>query len=349
MPDVLEKVIRAGIAAPSGDNVQPWKFAVSDDRIRVLNMPERDTSLYNFRQSASLIAHGCLLTNMRLAAAAGGYDTRIVLSDNPLTANVVADVRLSKANVGADPLSRHIAARHSNRRPYLDETITAAQKATLERAVSSEPYVLLTFVDGANKDAIARAVAVNERVVLENRDLHSFLFRHITWSAEEDEKTPGFFIDTLELQTPDRAAFRLFRNWALLSLANKVGLARAIAAKNASLYATAPCICVFSSASADARAYIAVGMALERFWLAATALGISVQPLAGIVLLAERLRSGDYATLSREHCAMIEAAATDIASASGNVHSHILFVARIGRAPAPIARTKRMEPVIVRE
>lgn len=50
MKEVIKEILESAIYAPSGENNQPWKFRLKDNGIDVFNVPERDTSLYNFRQ-----------------------------------------------------------------------------------------------------------------------------------------------------------------------------------------------------------------------------------------------------------------------------------------------------------
>jgi hypothetical protein len=53
------------------------------------------------------------------------------------------------------------------------------------------------------------------------------LFHTIRSSKEEEqEKKDGLYIKTLELKVPQQKAFKLFRNWKLLSFLNKLGVSK---------------------------------------------------------------------------------------------------------------------------
>jgi len=77
--DDIKKILEAAVHAPSGENCQPWRFEISDDEIRVFNLPERDQSLYNHGQMASYVAHGALIGNIFVASPTFGYRARINL------------------------------------------------------------------------------------------------------------------------------------------------------------------------------------------------------------------------------------------------------------------------------
>ena len=65
LESVIQRILEAGIQAPSGENCQPWRFRSRNDFIDLFNLPERDTSLYSWGQRASYFAHGTLLENSR--------------------------------------------------------------------------------------------------------------------------------------------------------------------------------------------------------------------------------------------------------------------------------------------
>jgi hypothetical protein len=80
------------------------------------------------------------------------------------------------------------------------------------------------------KRAVAKVIGMNDRLVFENCQLHSFLFEHIRWNDDEARQTrDGLDIKTLELAPLDGLAFRMFRNWFLKQQLNKIGISRIIA------------------------------------------------------------------------------------------------------------------------
>ncbi|MGD8241945.1 MAG: ThiF family adenylyltransferase, partial [Desulfobacterales bacterium] len=76
---IADYILQAAIRAPSGDNCQPWRFRVDQNRISLHLRPEVDRSLFNVDQYASLIACGAAVENMRLAASRYGFEARVNL------------------------------------------------------------------------------------------------------------------------------------------------------------------------------------------------------------------------------------------------------------------------------
>ena len=93
-PD-FEKIIEAGSRAPSGDNSQPWLFDIDDNSIVIYNNVNRDSSLYNYNQTASLIAIGACIENMIIAAGHFGYTADLVLFPDLSVSTKVAIINLS--------------------------------------------------------------------------------------------------------------------------------------------------------------------------------------------------------------------------------------------------------------
>ena len=79
MEDVTIKILEEAIYAPSGENCQPWKFAVDGSNVHIFNVPEADASLYNFEQRGSYVAHGALIENIVIVALKYGYKASVKL------------------------------------------------------------------------------------------------------------------------------------------------------------------------------------------------------------------------------------------------------------------------------
>lgn len=341
----LEAILAAAVAAPSADNAQPWKFTAVGDDITLLHVPEADKSLDNIVQNASTVSHGCLLENIRLVAAQFGYHPDIRLAEDPQD-KVVAQIHLTHGTSDADDLYECVALRSSNRKPYSTDPLTDAEIKYLFDEHTFPPGIRVLLKAGQEKDALATASSVNEKVVLENRLLHAFLFDHVTWSKAEDEASPGFYIDTFELQGPQKIAFRLFSHWRILQLFNRIGASDFISRDNAALYKKSAAIGAIIAEETTRTGYINAGVALQRIWLRATKLGLGFQPLTGVTLLMQRIREEGGTGLSEQHIALIHSTYRQIENICGDPEGKILMLFRIGHADPPSARTRR-KPLLI--
>jgi nitroreductase len=349
MLEDLKEIIRLGTLAPSGDNSQPWKFIITGNRITVLNRPERDLSLYNFNQNATLIAHGCLIENIKIAAAAKNYEITIINFPDRDNTNIISHIDFKKniVNKEARELLPYLYKRSSNRKKYHDQKISEEKIAQLLASASSFSDLKLKIVTDPNQiNRLATALSKNEKVLLENKEMHHTLFYHITWNKRDDNENHGFFLPTFEFNLPQRIVFRLLSHWPVMSFFNKFHVANSIAKENEKIFQTSAAICAITTTSSKAQNYLSSGMLLERVWLEATKLGLSVQPTTGIVFLMQRIKAGNVSSLSLKQQELIR---TEYAIIGDTFETHddtITMVFRLGYAESPSGRTSRFAPII---
>ena len=351
MREIIESVLSEAVWAPSGDNSQPWKFRVRDASVDVINVRIKDTSSYNYEQRASYLALGALIENVRVLCAARGFEAQLRLFPDGTT-DTVARLMITKATQ-ADKredasLASCVRTRASNRRPYDLEMVPSSTLDMLAADGRKRGVEFRYITDRVKIGTVARAASINERVVLENRDLHAFLFEHVTWNARDDAERHGFYIDTFEFKAPQRLAFKLFSFWPLLRLFNTVGASRMVAKETEKSYRTAAAYCALVlPLPVPAEGYVRSGMALQRIWLRATSKTVALQITTGTPLLAQRVRDGDAGSLSRVHQKMLIGASESMEEAFGvRGNERLMCVFRTGFASPPTGRTSRFAPMV---
>jgi len=97
---VIKTILEAGIAAPSGNNIQPWKFKVTDKKIE-LYLDEIDNSFFNFKNITSLISCGAVIENMMRMAYFLHMDPYLEMFPNP---KCIASIEILGQNEDFDGL-----------------------------------------------------------------------------------------------------------------------------------------------------------------------------------------------------------------------------------------------------
>ncbi len=342
---VLLKIIEAGIHAPSGENCQPWRFEVrGDGELALYNIPERDDSLYSWGQRASYFAHGALLENMHIAALHYGFDARFVLFPEGHESDRVALIQFTGREPKAEPLFESIFKRTTNRKPYKKVDITDETKKWLTDGVADDGVKIILTTDKGAIKTVANAAASNERVIFENKLMHGFFFNHINWTKQEDdEKSIGFYIDTLELPPPVKVLFKLFRRWPVMRVLGVVGFPRFVALGNGQLYASGSLVGAIVIDDETPEHFVQAGMTAQRIWLNTTKLGLSFQPLAGLIYLFLRVKHGDLAAFEHRHIHLMQKGYTSMQKALGVENKTIAFMFRIGDGGEPTARATRLD------
>lgn len=340
----FERILLAGNSAPSGENCQPWHFVVRGSAIEVHLLPERDRSAYSWGQRASYLANGAATENMVIAASAEGFQAEVNYFPNPSDAWHVATLTLSEDHaIAPDALAASLSARISNRKPYAKTPLTDAQRETLLSAVRKAGYGSLALVERReDMDVLGRVGSTNEEVMLANRSLHNFFFSHVSWTKEEDaEKKVGFYIKTLELPPPAELLFKVFRHWSVMRILAAIGFNRIVAKQNAATNSSAAAIGALMTDGTAPLDFVQIGRTTERLWLAATALGLSFQPLAGLPFFKLKIDGGEDDVFAPNERKLITDAyerAARICKADGK---HIAFMFRTGHGDAPSAHAVR--------
>lgn len=341
---VLE-ILRDACRAPSGDNAQPWRFEVRGDTIWVINMPEKDTSLFNWRQMTNHVALGATIENLRVSAEAKGFRTEINFFPDAPDRLIVAEAVLTPDASMRNDLAPYIAQRASNRKSYLPKKIEPEKLAQLAALAENESSRVSFISDEATVREVAHIVSAGEKLALENRSIRDFLFSHVTWTREEDEQKHGFFIDTFEFNPVQRAAFKLFRNWNALRFFLPLGISTMVAKDAEKVHRTSAAFGAVIAPGRSDEDFIRAGMLLERLWLAATQLGLALQPTTTVHFIGARVRGDDPGDISEQHQRLLDERYAMLAQKFGvSDLEEFGLVFRLGYADSPSAVTTRFEP-----
>ena len=347
MMSTIQRILEGAVNAPSGDNSQPWRFKVDGNTIFVFNVPDGDGTLYNFRQRGSYLGHGALVENIVLLSGKAGFNATV--EPFPVLPDCTARILLTPSPARAYPLADAIEKRTTNRKPFEIRPLEDAHRVAL-RSIPLESGVSLRFVEGEEcVTSIAQIVSVNECLLMENRHLHDFLFSMIRWSTEDELSRPGLYIKTMEFPLPVQILFRtLFYSWTAVRLLNLIGLSTSIPRQSAQGYRASSAfgaVVLRGESNAD---FFNAGRVFERVWLAATHLGLSLQPVTAIPYLAQRVRAGEADAFTDVHKRYISDASESLSSAfnlPGDEHIAMLF--RIGYGDAPTAHSHKAAPFIL--
>jgi nitroreductase len=344
--NTIEKIIQAAVQAPSGDNVQPWQFEVSEDfsQLELYNLPERDDSYYNYQQVAAYVAHGAVIENIAITTRHLGCDAKIDLFPSPENPDHVARIRLQPTKAKTDPFYEAIFTRSTNRFHYQNSQLSDSDRQKLADAIGPVEGVTGYFVhDIGTIKALAKALMVNDRLVFERRDIHRFLFDKIRWNQKQiDETQDGMPVDTLGLNGFEKLFFPMMRFWWFVDLANYFGLSRVIGIKCWNNCRNAALIGQITVKNTDRTGFIQAGRALQRVWLEATRQGLAFQPIIGLPLLIYRAKANALAEFSEKHRQMVNKAEGAVRKLCGIDPSAELIVGfRIGKAGNSPAKTLR--------
>lgn len=343
---IINKILAAAVMAPSGDNVQPWKFQVAESltRIDLYNLPEKDNSYYNHDQMASYIAHGAVIENIVIAAGHLGYQTRVSLFPDENKQDLVATIELTQAEPIRDPLYAAISERYTNRFQFTQSDISDKTLNALSAVIQRVDYANISLVhDRDTVKRLAKELMVNDRLVFERKDIHHFLFDKVRWNKQQIEETrDGMPVETLGLNGIERLSFPLMRFWWFVKTGNYFGLSRIIGLKCWWNCRQASMLGMISIKGSDKYAFIQGGRAVQRLWLEMTRQGFALQPIIGLTLLINRLKQNELTGFSKRHTTFVSRAAESLPRLFAMDESETLIMGfRAGKGRPNVIKTER--------
>lgn len=345
MNPTMERILDLARWAPSGDNMQTWRFEIAGpDHLVVHAYDTRDHCVYDLDGHPSQIAFGTLLETIAIAASAHGLRADVTRRPAGRETHPEFDVRFhADPAVKPSPLLQAIEERRVQRRPMKTTPLTAEHKRLLEATVAPE-YTLSWLESREQKWQAAKLMYNNARLRLTMPEAFETHRSIIDWEnrVESPDKVPanalGVDAMTLHLMKWAMVSWRrmstvntLMGTWApRLQMDLAPGMACA-----------AHFVLKAKRAPASIDDYVAAGRALQRFWLTMTTLGLYMQPEMTPLIFSKYARENTRFTAN----ARLEQAARDLQRQTESLifdgQGHPVYMGRMGYGPRPTSRSVR--------
>ncbi|MDD4652590.1 MAG: nitroreductase family protein [Methanothrix sp.] len=255
----LAFLLNYAILAPSSHNSQPWKFNVTNDSILVFADESRWLQVADADKRELHISLGCALENLIMAADHFGYNSTVTYF--PGEKDLAAIVRLVPASSSsADPrLFPAILSRQTNRNLYEPRAISDSDLESMKSISSDADNSIFVTSDLATKKSFQDLTTRANVIQYSDADFKSELGHWIGQGV-----------------MGPRGVQAIMAQLAVVFL--DVGPEQT--EKDAQLINSTPYLGFISTANNDSLSSVKAGRTLERFWLCATALGISLQPMS---------------------------------------------------------------------
>ncbi len=340
---MIRFIVSMGIRAPSADNCQPWRFLWNGKTLKVLKDHARTGFFYDANEESTLITMGAVIENMRIAASHYGLKTDINFFPDGTSCDVIAELHFFPAHIVEDPLLPFIMLRCVNRNPYHKKRIEENVVEKLLQVAHDFPNTNIIWMDEERTKRIMRKIIFDaDRILFEDSRLHAGLFQWIRLGKPGKCTADGMTLDVLGLNALEKKIFPRLADWRTLSLLNRFGASRAPGLKSFSLLKQSPAYCLLTVARREPVEYLKGGMMVERFWITANALGVSVQPMAGFIFLLNHLYRDGAMQFTTRHRLMIQAIRWNLNRILTEKTSLVpVMFFRLGYASTPTFRTSR--------
>ena len=342
----MKQILDLARWAPSGDNTQPWRFEIVDDRRLVVHgFDTRDEVIYDLRGRASQIALGGLLENIEIAAQGRGLRAEITRRTDTPETNPTFDIVFQDAPAEPHPLEAVLIARCTQRRPMSRQTLGDRERQALEAAIG--PGYRIIWLEGkATLRRVARLLFANAKIRLTTPEAYEVHKSILEWGAQfSEDRIPDQSLGM------DPVGLRLMK-WAMHSwrrvdfLNTYLGgtlLPRLQLDVLPALNCAAHFMIVAEGPLEGVDDYVAGGRAVQRFWLTATQLGLQFQPEMTPLIFASYVYDDvrfSEKEASLERARRLTKALEDLVGEQEARRG--VYFGRVGFGPAPAARSTRL-------
>lgn len=300
---IIEELLQAAILAPSGGNEQPWQWVRFNSELQLFPKRFFGDSLLNYRNNATFLALGAAAENIVLEA----HDLGLHVKVNPPTADQqFCRFRFYSSPVEGveshtwDELASFIDKRETNRR--ITQATPIDDAILNQLALSIGDLCELKFATDRKAIAnIAEVAGCSDRIRMLHPQGHRDLVREIRWTKEDAEyQKDGIDLSSMELTAAEHAGLRMIKSDRAAELLRhwKRGKSLERLTRKAIINASAVGLITVPKATIENR--FIVGRALERLWLTATKLGLSLQPHTAAVFLFARAFGADTNSFNSE-------------------------------------------------
>lgn len=296
----IQEIVKAGSAAPSAGNNQPWKWYFDSFNLWLFHDLKRSHSYGDFRNIASYVALGAAIENAELKANELNINLKTDIfpySDNK--ENPVAVMRIYKnnepASIKKDQLSAYIYQRHTNRKSGSGAKIPDEIFKELNDSVKKIPGATFHYTE-AEKDIarLANVLGTAERLRIFIPEGHYDLFeKELRWTNEEARITgDGIDLETFEVSPTEYIGLRLARSPETIQLLKDWNSGKALEKLTRKGINSSSAIGLITMPAFSPDNFVLGGKAVERMWLSANRNNISVQPMLAALLHFARLHEG---------------------------------------------------------
>lgn len=336
--DAATAIVHSAHLAPSGGNTQPWLFS-SDDTHLDIHLDPAETSTLDVAFRGSHVAIGAALFNARVAAAHHGKLGRAEIfpggvGQQPAARLWFAEGRDASLAAMYEGMLRRASNRHlTTPKPLPPEVIEAlADAARLEGAVAH------VITDRQALEELAELIGESDRLRYLTEHLHREMMRELRWPGV-DTVDWGIDVRALELDEPDLAKLQVARRRDVMATLAEQDLGRALGEPSRDRIMGASALVVVTVPEPTLADYVRGGQAVERTWICAEGLGLSVHPMSPVFIYA--VGDEDYLTLSPRYADRLHWLRRDFARMTGIGKRHAALIMRVGYAPPVTVRSQR--------
>ena len=196
--DPIELIVDGARRAPSGGNVQPWRFEADDEEVRFFMLAHR-TSAMDVAHRGTYVGLGAALFNARVVASSLQRLGPVKLFPEGHASHHVATMMLgSTSDATIAPMSGYLHSRSANRRMGSPTVIDPEVLQALSRGVEREGARLRVVTERGGIGECSDMLAASDRLRFLIPEVHDQMLSELRWPGR-DSLEEGLDVRTLEM------------------------------------------------------------------------------------------------------------------------------------------------------
>jgi ThiF family protein len=355
----IEEIVKYAIMAPSGGNVQPWKWLYKNKYLFLFNDVNRCVSILNYKNTASLISLGAATENLVLKTQQMGYEVEVNKFPLGIGNDLIVSFKFfNKKTKKTVPhqnnhLINYVPKRLTNRNLSTKIPLDPSIEFYFNTIVSTIPGAKLKiFKDNGEVNKLKTILSEVDKLFMTNKVGHTHFINEIRWNKKEVEETrDGIDINTIDLTPTERAGLIVSKNWNVTKHIKKWKLGNEFGKLSQKAVNSSSALGMITMPSFDADSFFEGGKAVQRLWLAATEKGIAFQPMSINTFLFAKVGDNNFEDIEEIEDELTKQYQNLRQVCRLNENEKDIFFFRLAVAPEPkiIALRRAVEDVLMYE
>jgi molybdopterin/thiamine biosynthesis adenylyltransferase/nitroreductase len=304
--ELVEKIVTAAVLAPTGANIQPWKWLYFEKNLFLFFDDRYSAGLLDYGNTTSFVGLGAATENVVLKAHELGYEVILekenLNKDSKLMCvfkffkNLNTNLKnLSEPHV-CDDLVDSIPNRLTNRNIGKRVKIERSRLDKLKNIAETIPGARLRIIDDENiLNEIRDVTSVMDRVRVTHKGGHKDFLAEIRWNAEEVQQFRNGvdLLGTVDLTPSELAGWRVLKDWDVVKYLNEWGVGGATEKIQKKSIDASSAVGLLTMPKFDCNNFYESGRVFQRIWLLANKDNICVHPASLSTLIFNTYNYGD--------------------------------------------------------
>ena len=343
----IKEIVDAAIQAPSGGNVQPWKFVYHNNILFVFHDEHYSYSLLDYNNLGSYVALGAAIENISIKSNTLGLDTLINYFPANGTKKLVAAISFSRSGTGKKNkiLEEGIYSRLTNRNAGAPQPIEESIYKKLGDSIAAYDNAKLHLVtDRAVMDKVGELLATTEMLrIIHARGHYDTFTKELRWTPEEnEEKRDGIDVRTMGVSAAEVAALRIAEDENAIAFLRNLNGGHAFKKMVRKNVGSASALGIITMPEYSELDFLKGGRAMQRVWIEANSMGVSFQPIAQLVFFLARMKFGNGDGLDDYYKRCFDELGTGLYNLLPDLQNkQIVFIFRLSIADQPAVKSLR--------